>query len=194
MEVTKKSYYKVRKTTLEMLRDRGYNISTGYEIPYDEFLIKLDNDDIDMVIEDGDKIIYVYFHVSEKNLSKKEYVNLIGRITEEYENLHIIIITPSKLNQTLKKEIKKLDNCESFLMKELLFNITRHVLIPEMRLLNKDEINQVVKKFRVSANKLPKFLLTDPVVRYYGGKTGDVFEIKRISLGSGVNITYRYVK
>ena len=35
---------------------------------------------------------------------------------------------------------------EPILMKELLFNITRHVLIPEMRLLNNDEINQVVKK------------------------------------------------
>lgn len=194
MEVSKNNYYKVRKTVIEMLRDRGNEISEKYEIPFDEFVIQYDNDGIDMVIELEDKIIYVYFHVAEKNLSKKEFVNLIERTTKEYENLHLIIITPSKLNQTLKKEIKKLEHCEAFLTKELLFNITKHTLIPEMRMLNEKEIKKVIEKFRVPANKLPKFLLTDPIVRYYGGKTGDVFEIKRISLGSGVNVTYRYVK
>ena len=56
MEVSKNNYYKVRKTVIEMLRDRGNEISEKYEIPFDEFVIQYDNDEIDMVIELEDKI------------------------------------------------------------------------------------------------------------------------------------------
>lgn len=188
-----KSFFKARNTLMEMLVDRGNEIPEKYEISFEEFMIQYENNEVDIPMVEIKT--YVYFHIAEKNLAKKDFVNLIENIKKDYEDeMHIIIITPNKLNQSLNKEMKKMNNCESFLLKTLQFNITKHVLIPEMRILAKEEYDGVVEKFRTPINKLPKFLITDPIVQYYGAKSGDLFEIKRISTGSGINVSYRYVK
>ena len=168
-----KSFYKARHTLFEMLKDRGYDIPEKLIISIEEFTIQYENENIDIGMKIGDKNTYVYFHIREKNLAKKDFISLVERVEKNYgEDVKLIIISVNKLNQSLNKEIHKMDNCESFLLGELQFNITHHILIPEIRLLNSEEIDKVVKKFKVPVHKLAKFLPTDPIVKYYGAKPG----------------------
>ena len=66
-----------------------------------------------------------------------------------------------------------------------------HKLIPEHTIVsNKDEI---LKKFRVTVQGLPKISMKDPAIQHLDAKPGDVIEIKRSSKTAGDTIFYRGV-
>jgi len=93
----KKNLFKIRKTVLEMLEDRKYNIPKNEIIDFDEFSIKYNSKNIDIFIDSGSEElgkIYVYFHNENKSLSKVELKNKINKLIEQYEdeNLKIIIL------------------------------------------------------------------------------------------------------
>ena len=191
----KNSFFKARQTILEMLSDRGYTIPENLHISYDEFNIQYENNNMYIYLEDQDKKFYIYFHTLVKNFSKKDFVSIMNKLNKQYDDhLHVIFVTRDKLNQTLQKEIAKLDNCESFILKSLVFNITKHNLIPQMRLMNKDEIQVLLNEFKIEKHMLPKILETDPISRYYAAKIGDIFKIVRTSVSTGTSVSYRYVK
>ena len=68
----KKNLYKVRKTILEMITDRGYIVPESENISFEEFSIKYNNNNMDIFIQDDikNKKIYVHFHNEIKNYSK----------------------------------------------------------------------------------------------------------------------------
>ena len=80
-----------------------------------------------------------------------------------------------------------------FWIDTLLFNITKHELVPEMRILNNQEKNELFEKVNIERfNQLPLIEKTDPSAKFYGLKKGDVVEIIRKSPTSGVFRTYRF--
>jgi DNA-directed RNA polymerase subunit H len=56
-------------------------------------------------------------------------------------------------------------------------NVLKHKLVPKHRILSEKE--ELLKKYNVSLDKLPKILITDPVVKALNAKIGDVIEIER---------------
>ncbi|MFH1210096.1 MAG: DNA-directed RNA polymerase subunit H [archaeon] len=68
-----------------------------------------------------------------------------------------------------------------------------HILVPEHRRLNKDEVEEVLKKYNVSKKQLPKILKTDPAIRHDDPERGDVYAITRDSPTSGKSVFYRVV-
>ena len=80
-----------------------------------------------------------------------------------------------------------------FVIPELLFNITRHRLVPKHEVVaDPDEISQVIKRYNVrTRTQLPIILRTDPVARYFGLKPGQLMRITRISPSSGLYTMYR---
>ena len=189
-------YFNARNTLLEMLNDRGISVPSNLNVSFDEFNIMFSKNELSFMINDS-KPTYVYFHNGPKNFSKKDLTTLINKVLSDLDdNTNLIIITIKKINKTLMKEIKTLQNSEVFMLKELFFNITNHELIPDMRLLNKEEISGLLKKFEqgFTTKQFKKILITDPISKYYGAKKEDVFEIRRINKSNGIQIDYRYVK
>ena len=83
---------------------------------------------------------------------------------------------------------------EHFLVEELQFNITKHCLVPKHRIMTNEELEAFIKEMKCEKSNLPTILTVDPVCRYFGAKTGNVFEITRNSQTTGTAIYYRAVK
>ena len=197
----KKNLFKIRKTVLEMLEDRKYNIPKNEIIDFDEFSIKYNSKNIDIFIDSGSEELgkmYVYFHNENKSLSKVELKNKINKLIEQYEdeNLKIIILLKEKGIGSILKEVNKDEykNIEIFMNKNMIFNITHHQLVPKHIVLNDDEIKELLEKYSTTINKLPKLLRSDPIAKYYGMKINQVCKIIRKSPEVGNYPYYRLVK
>jgi DNA-directed RNA polymerase I, II, and III subunit RPABC1 len=70
---------------------------------------------------------------------------------------------------------------EIFERKELMMNITEHVLVPKHRPLSLEEKKELFDRYKVKDSQLPRILRDDPVVRYLGVDAGTVLEIIRKS-------------
>lgn len=73
-------------------------------------------------------------------------------------------------------------------------NILKHNLVPEHIILNDEETEEVLNKFNITVDDLPKILTSDQVVKAIGAKEGDVLKIIRKSETAGVFEAYRVVK
>jgi len=72
-------------------------------------------------------------------------------------------------------------------------NILNHQLVPKYEILDKKQAEEVLHKFEINKNQLPKIFASDPVVKIINAKIGDVLKIKRQSLTAGESIYYRRV-
>ena len=71
--------------------------------------------------------------------------------------------------------------------------ILEHELVPKHEIMKKSEVEELLKKLKISVNQLPKIKLNDPVVQAIGAKRGDVLKITRNSAVAGEAIYYRVV-
>ena len=72
-------------------------------------------------------------------------------------------------------------------------DILKHRLVPKHRIMSEKEVEELLKKYGVTKDKLPKILISDPVVKAIGAKIGDVIEITRKSPIAGQTKYYRVV-
>jgi len=196
----KKNLYKVRETILEMINDRGYLVPESENITFEEFVLKYNNKNIDIFINDEvkNKKIYVHFHNDIKNFSKGDLKNITQKVISEFsdEDINLILLLREKENSAVSKELTKeaYKNVEVFLKKNMLFNITHHVLVPKHILLSKEEEKDLLEKYNTNKGKLPKISKVDPIAKYYGMKSDQICKIIRKSPEVGEYIYYRLVR
>jgi len=106
-------------------------------------------------------------------------------------DIHKIIIGKEVSKKTIKQIVNDYKNAEFFFEYEMITDITTPDFVPEHYLLNKEETTEVLSKF--NENELSKIYTTDIQCRYYAGKSGNIFRIKRPSITAGKNIFYRRV-
>lgn len=105
-------------------------------------------------------------------------------------------ITPfanNKIIEYSKLESNPID-MEIFLDNFLMFDITTHSLQPKFEKLSEDEKQKLLDTYKIKENNLAKILTTDPIVKYYGFKKGNVIKITCLSETAGTYTKYRVVK
>ena len=195
-------YYKVRKTIIEMLHDRNYNVSDEEKnLNYSDFSEKFYENQINFegtYKDNDDKLILIYFFLENKTFGKKDLVGLKTLVNEKYvdKDLNIIIVLQDKPTSQINKEILIEDykNIEIFLVKNLLVNVTKHIFVPKHEILSQEEGKEILEKFKCTRLQLPKILSNDAIAKYYGMKPGQICKITRNSNITGESIYYRLVK
>ncbi len=196
----KQLLFKVRKTVLEMITDRGILIDPHENITIEQFNMKYENNNLDIYINDDVKNIkyYIHFHNDVKNFSKADLKNIMSKIISSYDdqNINLILILKDKENSAITKELSKdvYKNVEIFLRKNMVFNITHHVFQPKFIIMSKDEEKELIDKYYTTKSKLPKMSKHDPIAKYYGLKSEQILKIIRRSPEVGETIYYRLIR
>jgi len=191
----KTKLFKIRKTLLEMLGDRKYQIPSEIkDLNIQHFMAQYENNEIDIVLDN----MYVRFFEEDKSFAKNDLKNNYAEIVEENgDTINVIIIIKDKIASAVKTELGKniYSNLEIFTHNELIFNITKNYLVPKHILLNEEEKQEVYNKYNMKNNDhFQQILVTDPVAKYYAMRVGDLCKIIRSSPSSGVGISYRAVR
>lgn len=193
--------YRIRRTILQMLSDRNYDIGDQLEDDYETF--KMNNYDIlenkilsGLTIncthkENYDERVQVrfdkpYFIIREKELYKE--------LQQEKVNHFIFIVEENRQTQKLINAFKAVKiKIEFFLFKEMMINITHHNLVPKHEPLSMKEKEELLKCYHIKENQLPLISEHDPICRYFGVEPGVVMRITRRSNTAGKYVIYRLV-
>ena len=73
------------------------------------------------------------------------------------------------------------------------FDIMNHDLVPLHTIISEKEKEELLNKYNIEPNKLPKILDNDPVSISIGAKPGQIIKIFRKSHTAEESIAYRYV-
>lgn len=158
-------------------------------------------------LRSDDKILAYYYYNSESE--KKENKKKINDVILEILNIQkscpnlkdILFISDAKMNTQMVDDLKRYTEkmrITIFLGDYMLFNITKHFLVPQHHLMSAEEMKEFLKdKEKGFVYKLPKIYDTDPISRFYGAKAGQIFKIIRENLSDDSMIRfsefYRYV-
>ena len=192
--------YKVRETVLDMITDRGITVLPTLHISFEEFIQLYDVKNLDIYIfdEEKNKKFYIHFFNDTKSFSKNNLKDLMKKLLDTYEDetMSVILLLRDKENSMVTRELQKsiYENVEIFYQPYMVINITRHDFQPIFHLMTKEEEDEFLQKYNITKSKAPKIFKTDPVAKYYGAKTDQVFKITRRSGVSGEVNYYRVVK
>ena len=181
---------KSRGTIIEMLNDRGYKLTNySIEITLDEIKVSYAENKINLSTQDGK--INTIFWDEPLNISKIN--NHVTKLKKDNLNLVLLILGRNNVddeitisqNRNLDSIFGKIDY-EIFYIDELVFNVTKHHYVPSHVLLNEKEAEIIYDSY---GKNLPLIDKSDIIVRYYGGKIGNIFKIIRPN-----NLYYRKVE
>lgn len=173
-------------TLKEMLTDRGIDISNLEAISNDELSIMVKSGKIFSLKINSNMTVIYYTSSKFKINDLKKYLD---------DSKHIILIFKEKINNLNIKNIKENTDVfvEIFMLKELQYNISKHVLVPKHEIVKDDnEIESILSTYQVKKSQLPIILKSDPMARYLDVKSGDIVKITRNSPSAGEAIIYRY--
>jgi len=185
-----------------MLKDRHYNIPLKIQsLTHNEFK------NISNPTSKHCKTSILNFSIQDKHLptihtqfillskiKSSIIVDIIKRVKLK-DNDRIIFVLKVKPSTQLLKIAKTypIHNIQYYMINQLLFNITKHTLVPNHSL--ETDIDTIKKQYSITSIKqLPVILKTDPISKYYAFCPGDIIKIERPSITSGAYISYRHVR
>ena len=173
----------VKKTVMEMLNDRNCTYEIEDPHTFTAACTKTSQPILVLYIDDPKLGIQ-----SVKSIESK---------MKDYSVRNSIVIYDNNLTSFAKTAIVNMKqdgyDIELFTTKELSYNVTKHVLVPQHTLLDASDKAEILEFFRITEKRLPFILYSDPVARYYGAKPGDLFQINRKTEGVGTNPYFRVV-
>lgn len=202
--------YKSRKNLLTILEKRGFDISDYNNFGINEIQTMYVNKQLDMLLsKKNGKKIYVKYHVTHKNGSStfpklrdshiNDYVDDLYNLEEilNKEDELLIIVKDQNINKTLEEYMEFIfikDNhyINILKIKELLFNILEHCMVPEHKILTEKEKEKIYEKYKIMQDsELPEISRFDPIAKVLGVRPGELCEITR---SSKTSITSKYYR
>jgi len=200
-----------RPTILEVLKDRGYDVS-AYENTSPEEILKLATTSSDLLKivamkpgtedETQQRVIVIYWVESPYRLRIEPVTNELwndekpDHYNPETDTIIVMLAEPFHPVfdiQAAKQWTIRKARISYFNMKNLISNPLRHIMQPEFRKLSADETVQLVKSLRLKSKKnLPHIIYhLDMAARTLGLLPGDVVHFKRGSETCGEVDGYR---
>jgi DNA-directed RNA polymerase subunit H (RpoH/RPB5) len=199
-------FFGARQTCLEMIRDRHYRFPlTLFDVTEAQFFRDKKHttffDVIGDVVDLNSQVTYIILSRTGKAaevVSEMKRFGLQVSKLEEITGFHLILVCDAE--PSFVDKFSGHSNVEVFDVRHIFVNPTKYKDQPKWRIMDKDEINEVLQRYE-SQVKIPSRVLlgsvciNDPVNRYYGGRppgkgfAGDIYEIRR----DGINIFYRKV-
>jgi len=202
------SVYKSRKIVLNLMNRQGYNVDDYDNFSINEVNSMKINNQLDMLLEkrNEDPItnkknkIYIRYY-----LGKTIRPNNIHEMIDDLFNIEevlkkndtLFIIIKDDINETLLNQLKHIWETDGIFIvmqniKRLQFNILDHTLVPPHRVMNENEVKDIMKKYNITEkNQFPEISRFDPVSQVIGLRPGNVCEIIRPSKTAIVSNYYR---
>lgn len=191
--------YKSFLNALKLLDHQGYNIDNEKDISLEELQNRIETNNINFTVEksNGEKC-HIIYHIS-KQLRPSHINEYIEDVFEFRELIkkddQLIIITKdnfnssnnSGLSDTIEKTINDVYNnlkyyINVFPISTLQFSILEHSLVPKHIKLSRDEVQEIVKKYKIKDNSnLPSISKFDQVAKAIGLRPGEICKIIRPS-------------
>lgn len=119
-------------------------------------------------------------------------------IEQTYNNCEHFIIIMNTISHEKTKFVQqdynsKNKTIEFFQFQDVLFNKSKHILVPKHTLIDaKEQISNILNMHSLTnIFMLPHILESDPMSRYIYAKKGDIVKVTRSSISSGEHVVYR---
>lgn len=210
---TKQDVYNSVKTVTSMFIHQGYDpeyLEGASELTYDDFHASdsANQDEIFFHTRKGEMLGIAFF--TKNSLSDKLYAFMKNAIDEiiktendPIKNFHIILVIksiPKVTRHEITQRIKALFkgkypiDLQIFSFAETSIDIMKSNYTPEtIHILTKEEEKQFMDMYKLTPAKMPHISATDPMVRYFNAKIGNIIRAGIIVEESGVPYEFRYV-
>eukprot|EP00049_Salpingoeca_infusionum_P007123 m.115924 g.115924 ORF g.115924 m.115924 type:complete len:187 (-) comp13585_c0_seq4:110-670(-) len=124
-----------------------------------------------------------------------------NRIVDDMVSKHIaagVVICKNALTPSALKAVRECNQTNRtlhvFQLNEVVVNITHHELVPKHVVQTPEQKKELLDRYRLKEQQLPRIKVTDPVAKYLGLKRGQVVKIIREdSPTAGRYVSYRLV-
>jgi DNA-directed RNA polymerase subunit H len=72
-------------------------------------------------------------------------------------------------------------------------NVLKHVMVPDHNIMSEEEVSELLSRYSITTEQLPKVFHDDPAVKSIGANVDDVIRIVRASHTAGRAEAYRLV-
>jgi DNA-directed RNA polymerase subunit H (RpoH/RPB5) len=176
-------------TITNMLIKRKW-ISDDFDKHFNTLKIK-ENELIDSTsIIYNDKKIAIKFYDIKFNSLKND--REIDTFFSKYPDYHKILVV-SDISPKTEKQILNTRNFEVFKIMEIIRDISKHHLVPEHTLLDKDEVKSFMDEYNLGKLDMGRIYIDDPMAKYLFAQKDDIIRIIRPSIYSGYATNYRLV-
>lgn len=210
----------VKRTQIEMMRDRGFRINDTelrlLDDDYDESAFYEDYSDMTKSIRespsplidkktkgeflnislsmiyfsvDGKKASYVFYmdNIESDNKATEKQLRILNNIinlfiVSEYNIDTIVIISKEEIGDNDKNKFiipLKEYYIQLFVFNDLSVNKTKHKYVPQHVILSEQEATNYYKRTNTSPDEQKEICYDDQIVKYYGGKPGQLVKIYR---------------
>lgn len=204
---------KTRYNMLKMLKERDIDVSSHENFSPDELkkmlheslssksFITPEPGPLDMILKNPNgTITYVKYRL-DKIKTARAVESFINQIYESQlsEKDKLLLIAPDEIHiagSSFESMLNNFYNQKGYFVQiiglpQLLINIVDHVKVPKHKVISEQDKQNLLKKYNLSEEQLPKISRDDPMAKYLGMVPGEVVKILRSSPTSGSSEYYR---
>ena len=180
----------VHNTALQMMQDRGLVVTDA--CTHEEQLMRriddarplfrakrpVDGSDVDNDADSAGALTLVFIDADERT-----GVKLVRTLRDAHGEAALCVISADGVTPFAKREFAACSDVEFWQVGEMLFNPSRHELVPRHVALTRKEVDDMQRERCILPSQWPTILATDIIVRWYHFPKGAVVRIERTGLG-----------
>uniref|UniRef100_A0A671REI9 DNA-directed RNA polymerases I, II, and III subunit RPABC1 n=1 Tax=Sinocyclocheilus anshuiensis TaxID=1608454 RepID=A0A671REI9_9TELE len=173
--------WKIRKTIMQLCHDRGYLVTQD----------ELDQTSDEFKGQFGDR-------PSEGRPRRTDLTVLVAHNDDPTDQMFVFFPEETKVGiKTIKMYCQRMQEeniTRAIIVVQTGMTPSAKQLVPEHIVMTREEVTELLARYKLKETQLPRIQSNDPVARYFGLKRGQVVKIIRPSETAGRYITYRLVQ